>query len=99
MSQQAREDKERYERELSHYRSLMRLNKRDLEGKPFLTVQIDFWIASIRFLIAELEIWDYMGNHLKYEETINKINKAFRYVHRRVLYLDDDNFQDEGPEI
>ncbi|HET9905811.1 MAG TPA: hypothetical protein VFQ23_04205 [Anaerolineales bacterium] len=99
MSNQARADKERYERQLNHYRSLMKVNKRDLDGKPFLAVQIDFWLESIRFLITELEIWDYMGKTAKYYETINKIHKALNRVHRLILYLDEGDAKDDGPEI
>ena len=94
MNSSAQSDKERFERELSHYRSLAKTNKRELDGKPFVSVRLSFWMESVRFLITELEIWDYMRNAARYEETINKIHKAFHYIHRLVLYLDEENYDD-----
>lgn len=98
MSKPSKSDKHRFERELSHYRSLAKANKSALDGKPFLAVQINFWMESVRFLITELEVWEYMGNPTKYHETINKIDKALHYVHRLILYLEDENSQDYDPD-
>lgn len=97
MSSSARSDKEHYGRELDHFRSLAKANKRLLEGKPFLAVHLNFWMESIRFLITELEVWEYVGNRTKYAETISKLDKALNHIHRLILYLDDQN--DVDPEI
>ena len=97
----ARFDRDRLERELSHYRSLTKTNKQGLEGKPFLAVHLNFWMDSVRLLITALEFWDYTGNHAKYQETIDRIEKALKYMDKLIFSFDDQNDQDEDtyPEI
>lgn len=97
MSSSAQSDKDRFQRELEHFRSLAKQNKRALEGKPILTVQLNFWFESFRFLITELEIWNYAGNQTKYAETVSKIEKVLHHIHRLVVYLDDE--EDANPEL
>ena len=94
-------DKAWYEQELNHYRSLANANKGQWEGKHVLAVQLNFWMESVRFLITELEIWNYMQNTAKYSEALDKLDKAFGHIHRLVIYLEEDNSQgyDPDPEI
>ena len=99
MSMPARSDKEQFERELNHYRSLAKANKRGLEKKPFLAVQLNFWMESVRFLITELEVWEYVGNRAKYEATIKNLGKAFYYIHKLVVHLDDENYEDREVDL
>ena len=101
MSNQARSNKERFERELSHYRSRIKLNKRVLEGKPFLAVHFNFWMESLRFLITALDFWDYTRNPEKYQETIDRIEKALKHMDKLMISLEDENYLDEDtdPEI
>lgn len=93
----ARGDKERFQRELDHFQSLAKANRRAMEGKPIVAVQLNFWMESFRFLITELEIWDYARNQTKYAETISKLEKASSHIHRLIIYLDDEG--DTNPEI
>ena len=98
MRRSGQSDKAHYEAELRHYRSMAKTNKRALEGKPFLAVHLNFWLESTRFLITELEIWEYQRNKAKYYQTIDKINKALNHLHRLVIYLDDDPPQEDDPD-
>ena len=101
MSSPARSAKEHYERELDHFRSRAKVNKRVLEGKPFLAVHFNFWMESLRLLITALDFWEYTRTPEKYQETIDRIEKALKHMDKLMISLEDENYQEEDtdPEI
>ena len=94
-------DRARYEQDLSHYRSRVKANKGMLEGRPFLAVQLSFWLESFQFLITTLDSWEYEGNQEKYKETIHRMEKILKHMDKLMISVEDKNYHEEDtdPEI
>lgn len=73
---------ERFDQELEGYRLLVIKNKEILKDNPWLDSQITFWMETTRFLIAEVQIWDQMGNSIKCEEVTVRVQKSLNRLFR-----------------
>lgn|SRR5690242_6514243 len=83
---------EKFDQELESHRLFTIKNKELLQKNPWLDKQITFWMESTRFLVAELEIWDRLGNETKCAEVITRAQKSLDRLYRlieQVKKLDD----------
>ncbi len=91
MNQQIRLHIERFDQELESYRLFVIQNKELLKRNPWLERQITFWTESARFLIAELEIWNDLGDHAKCNEVIVRAQKALNRLYKLIGQLKMQN--------
>ncbi len=78
---------ESFKGELDQYRSIAGRHHSELDEKPLLGKQLEFWFQSARFLITELEVWGKLENDKKYDETIYKLQKALNHVRQLITEL------------
>ena len=78
---------EKFDQELEGYRLFVISNKELLKQNLWLERQITFWMESSRFLIAELQIWDELGDSTKCAEVTARAQKALSRLFRLIEQL------------
>jgi hypothetical protein len=78
---------EKFDVELESYRLLLIKKKELLKANPWLDKQITFWLESSRFLIAELQIWNELGEYTKCAEVIVRAKKSLDRLFRLIEQL------------
>ncbi len=82
MSKHVQLNIEKFDQELEGYRLFVISNKELLKRNLWLERQITFWMESSRFLIAELQIWDELGDSTKCTEITARTQKALSRLFR-----------------
>ncbi len=87
MNKHVQSNIEKFDQELEGYRLFVISNKELLKRNLWLERQITFWMESSRFLIAELQIWDELGDSTKCNEVAARAQKALSRLFRLIEQL------------
>lgn len=90
MKESPHSDPEDFERELEILRSIIRNNVQRLHQDPVLDKQLDFWMESARFLMAEMKIWGETGNEPKHDQAVARMQKVLAALQELIDRLNDE---------
>lgn len=62
---------------------------------PTLGKQLDFWMESAKLLEKEMEIWEETGNVLKYDQTVERMNKVLGILQELIDQLNDETGEEK----
>ena len=98
MSKFIRFDPEKLQKELDAYRSTAVSLYENREANPLIDKQLNFWLESARFFIAELAIWGKLKNEEKCEAALRRAQKALDHVNELLIQLSNEEFDGYGGE-
>ena len=87
-------DKEKFYRELRHYRSIAETYIDLLEENSMLTKQLVFYVESARFYIVQLDVWDKRGDRQRYEEAVHGARKNLDHVRELIIELIGEDYSE-----
>jgi hypothetical protein len=82
-------DPDDFQKELEILRSILQENLRRAKQDPLLGTQVEFWLASAKFLELNIEIWDQAGNIYKENEARERMRKVLDILQQLINQMNN----------